>query len=405
MALSALTERRSQLIADARRIADEAGDADLTGDQREHYDRLITEATSLGERIQREHTLVEQERDAARAVLEHRGDPGGAAPPEVRTADDEREQRTAAFRSWMGDLETRGQYQFRALQADSGTAGGYLVQEEQFVSELIEAVRNQVFMRQFATVRSVTNARSLGVPTLETLPDDANWTSELAIGNEDSSMAFGKRELWPRPLAKYIKISKDLLRFSPNAEGIVRDALAYKFGVAMESAYLTGSGANEPLGVFTASTQGISTGRDVSTGNSSTSIQWDGLFEAKYSIKGQYWPRLRWVFHRDAVKQIAKLKDGDGQYVWEPSVQAGQPDRILSFPVTVSEYAPNTFTTQLYVGILGDFSNYWIADAMDLELQRLIELYAGTNQIAYVGRLQTDGMPVLEEAFARVKLG
>ena len=70
----------------------------------------------------------------------------------------------------------------------------------------------------------------------------------------------------------------------------------------------------------------------------------------------------------------------------------------------MSEFAPNTLTTGLYVGLLGDFSNYWIADAMDMQVQVLKELYAETNQTGYIGRLETDGMPVLAEAFARVTL-
>ncbi len=69
-----------------------------------------------------------------------------------------------------------------------------------------------------------------------------------------------------------------------------------------------------------------------------------------------------------------------------------------------SEYAPNTFTTGLYVGLLGDLSYYWIADALSMTVQRLEELYAATNQVGFIGRLETDGMPVLEEAFVRVKL-
>ena len=70
----------------------------------------------------------------------------------------------------------------------------------------------------------------------------------------------------------------------------------------------------------------------------------------------------------------------------------------------MSEYVPNTFTTGKYVGILGDFSFYWIVDALNLEVQRLDELYAATNQIGFIGRMETDGMPVLEEAFVRVAL-
>ena len=107
----------------------------------------------------------------------------------------------------------------------------------------------------------------------------------------------------------------------------------------------------------------------------------------------------------DVLAVVSKLKDGEGQYLWRQSVLDGEPDRLLGRPVMMSEYAPNTLTTGLYVGILGDFSNYWIADALDMQIQRLVELYAETNQIGFIGRLETDGMPTLAEAFVRVKLG
>jgi HK97 family phage major capsid protein len=168
---------------------------------------------------------------------------------------------------------------------------------------------------------------------------------------------------------------------------------------------MTGTGANQPLGVFTASAMGITTARDVSTGNASTAPTFDGLISAKYGLKGQYWNRADWIFHRDVLAVVSKLKDGEGQYLWRQSVLDNEPDRLLGRPVMMSEYAPNTLTTGLYVGILGDFSNYWIADAIDMQVQRLVELYAETNQTGLIGRLETDGMPVLAEAFVRVKLG
>jgi HK97 family phage major capsid protein len=217
-------------------------------------------------------------------------------------------------------------------------------------------------------------------------------------------MAFGKRNLHPHPLAKRIKVSRKLIRAVPNSEQLVRDRLAYKFGITFEKNCLTGTGAQQPLGVFTASNDGISTGRDVSTGNTTTEIRFDGLIEAKYTLKPAYWPNARWLFHRDGVKQIAKLKDGEGQYLWRESVRVGEPDRILGLPAFMSEYAPNTFSASQYVGIIGDFRNYWIADALTLEFQLLNELYAETNQVGLIGRLESDGMPVLEEAFVRVKL-
>jgi HK97 family phage major capsid protein len=130
----------------------------------------------------------------------------------------------------------------------------------------------------------------------------------------------------------------------------------------------------------------------------------NGLINAKYALKGQYWPNARWVFHRDVVKTVAKLVDGNGQYIWRDSVQAGEPDRLLGLPVFLDEYAPSTLTAGLYAGILGDFSYYWIADALDMQVQRLVELYAEANQVGLIGRMESDGMPVLGEAFVRVTL-
>lgn len=142
----------------------------------------------------------------------------------------------------------------------------------------------------------------------------------------------------------------------------------------------------------------------MSTGNTVTEIRCDGLIEAKYTLLPNYWDRARWMFHRDGVKQIRKLKDGEGQYIWRAGIAGDRGDTILDIPVLMSEYVPHTFTTGLYVGILGDFSYYWIADALAMTIQTLTELYAATNQNGYILRKETDGMPALDEAFVRVAL-
>ena len=111
------------------------------------------------------------------------------------------------------------------------------------------------------------------------------------------------------------------------------------------------------------------------------------------------------------MKAIRKLRSdsgagaGTGDYLWQPAVVAGEPDTLIGRPVRKSEYVPNTMTTGQYVGIVGDFSYYWIADVLAYQIQRLVELYAESNQTGYIGRKEADGQPVLAEAFARVKLG
>jgi HK97 family phage major capsid protein len=231
------------------------------------------------------------------------------------------------------------------------------------------------------------------------------WTAEIKTGSEDSSLDFDKRTLTPHPLARRIKVSNDLLRQAVlNVDAIVRQRLAYQFGVVEENAYLNGNGSNQPLGVFTASDNGIGTARDVSTGNTTTAIKADNLIECKYTLKSQYMSTAVWIFHRDTIKKVRQLKTGDGDYLWKQGISADRPDTILDRPYYMSEYAPSTFTASSYVGIIGDFSFYWIADALDMTIQVLSDLYAETNQSGYIGRKATDGMPVLAEAFVRVKL-
>lgn len=398
-----LRQQRAQLIAQARAILDQA-DAEergLTEEEQNQYDAIMNDVTEMTADIERREQQLALERALEQPADPLRPDPDGG--PEDRVAEFQREQRAQLVR-FLRDPDSPNRIQLRALQADADIYGGYLVTPVQFVQDLIQAVDNLVYIRQWATTHQVATAASLGAPSLDNDPADPTWTAELAIGSEDSTMSFGKRELYPHPLAKYIKVSRKLLRMVPDVEGLVRDRLGYKFSVTMENAYLNGSGSNQPLGVFTASDDGIGTARDVSTGNTDTEIRFDGLIEAKYTLKPQYWPKAKWLFHRDGVKQIAKLKDGEGQYIWRESVRVGEPDRILGSPSFMSEYAPNTFTTGLYVGIFGDFSFYWIADALDMDMQRLDELYAATNQVGFVGRMESDGMPVLAEAFVRVKL-
>src|SRR6266496_491774 len=280
------------------------------------------------------------------------------------------------------------------LQANIDPAGGFLLAPQQFVSEFIKFVDDQVFIRQAATKYTVTTAESLGAASLDTDVEDADWTTELGTGSASTVQPFGKRELKPNPLAKNVKISKKLLRQSTiDVERLIGQRLAYKFGITEEKAFLTGDGFNKPLGVFTASANGIPTSRDVAAA-SQTAIAGDDILETKHTLKAAYWdrPSTFWILHRTVLKNIRKLKDTTNNYLWSPGlgpgggITGGLPPTLVDVTYKISKYAPNTQTAGLYVGIIGDFSQYWIADALNFDLQVLVELYAATNQNGYVAR-------------------
>lgn len=411
MTLKELYEKRGRAIEACRNILKVAEDANrvLTTEERAAYDKAFSEQNEIAEHIKTAERQQDLDREAAeRARQEEQrkaGEQRGKGNREVGPRGTE-EYRAAMVRYLLDGSRGITESELRALSAGSNVQGGYLVAAEQMVNTLIKAVDDLVFIRGMATKYMVASAQSMGAPSLDADPADADWTSEILTGSEDGTMAFGKRSLTPHPLAKRVKISKTLVRIATmGVEALVAQRLAYKFAITQEKAFLTGNGANQPLGLFTASNDGVPTSRDVSTGNTTTAIGADNLIEMKYALKGQYWGRAQWLWSRPALKQISLLKESTtNAYIWQPGLQQGQPDRILGLPLNMSEYVPATFTTGLYVGMLADFSQYWIADALDMQMQVLTELYAETNQNGYIARLETDGMPVLAEAFVRSKL-
>lgn len=414
MALKEKLEKRAELIAEARKITDKAESEKrkLSDEESARFDTIIDEAQEIKDSIDRENRMLKAGEEVELAFEKTKAElkRGGSTSGEIKSSlavIDSKEYRSGLQKYFKGTMGNLTAEEHRALSEGSAVDGGYLVPAEQFVTNLLKKVDDIVRIRTLATVYKLNKAVSLGVPSLETNVSDADWTSEVGTGSEDTAMQFGKRALFPAALAKRVKISDTLLRNSPlPVEQIVMDNLGMKFGVTQEKGFLTGNGASQALGVFTASANGISTARDVSTDNTSTAITVDGLINAKFALKEQYMMSLKtaWMFHRDAIRNIAKLKDTTNQYLWEQSIRAGQPDTLLGFPVYMSEFVPNTFTTGLYVGILGDFSYYWIAESLEFRVQRLNELYAEKNQVGFIGRLEIDGMPALEEAFVRVKL-
>ncbi|MFJ8863620.1 phage major capsid protein [Streptomyces sp. NPDC102451] len=395
-----LRTKRTKLGADARAIMQTAEDEgrSMTPEEETRFDKLMDERDGVDTTIGRAERLEDKERQ----------DPVEDDQPGARGG----EAAMGALRAYLlGGRSVLTETQARALNAGHDPEGGFLVAPQQFVKDLLKGVDDMVALRGLATVHQLTQAESLGVPTLDNDLSDAEWTSELSTGSQDDGLRFGKRELRPHPLAKRVKISRKLLRAAVmNPETLVRERMEYKFGVTAEKSYMVGDGNQKPLGLFTAHADGIPTTRDLDISTSGSGFvntaggnSADDLITAKYTLKSAYHAKARWLFHRMMIASVRKLKDGDGNYIWKAGLASDQGDRILDLPFITSEFAPATFGDGDYVGMLGDFSYYWIAEALSFEVQRLNELYAETNQVGFIGRQEADGMPVLSEAFVRLQ--
>jgi HK97 family phage major capsid protein len=439
MTLQEMRDKRNKAVADARALVDKAktekrDKPGMTADEQRQFDAYMKDAQDLKADITRQEQLEAEERELAsssgrRSNPDNPGDGAGngrenrdGKPIEiecrgqkislrpgtkeyVRASDEYRK----AFRSYLvsgyqGMLQAGEQRTAASFASDIDADGGYLHAPFQFVAEIIKNLDNAVYVRQNARVLPVTSSDSLGIPNMSTRPGDADWTTEVAAISPDATAQFANRVLQPQLLTKEVDISMKLLRTAAiPPEQIVGDELTSIFARTEEKAFLTGDGSGKPLGVFTADNNGVPTSRDVTVGGT-TAMTFDGLTAVKYGLKAQYRVGARWTIHRDGVKQAATLKDSNGQYLWQPSKSEGEPDMLLGHPVDESEYAPNTFTTGLYVAMFCNWKYYWIADLMALEVQRLNELLARNSKVGFIGRKYTDGQPVLAEAFSRGKL-
>lgn len=326
-------------------------------------------------------------------------------------------EKLAAFKQYLKGPEhgITAETYIKAYQADSQIGGGFALAPQELASQWLTLMKDLMFMRQMGTLFTVPTAESLGIVAIDTDPSDSDWTAEVGSVSDESTLALGKRELKPQQLTKEILVSRKLIRMVSDFDAHVLDRLAYKMSITQEKAFISGTGAEQPLGIFTASSLGISTGRDF-TAAGSTSFAGDDFIGMFGNLKAQYRARSSWFLNRSVVTAIRKLKDSSNNYLWQPGMNnqgfvaqgsaliQGFPDMLMGRPILESEYAPNTVTSGLYTAVLGDFSKYYIADSLAMTIQVLYELYAKTNQIGYILRSETDGMPVLEEAFTRLKM-
>lgn len=277
-----------------------------------------------------------------------------------------------------------------ALQVGTDSEGGYLVPDE-FERTLVEALQEENIFRQLATIIT-TSSGDRKIPVVAT-KGTASWVDEEgAIPESDD--AFGQVSIGAYKLATMIKVSEELLNDSVfNLEQYIAKEFGRRIGAKEEEAFFVGDGTGKPTGIFN-TTGGAGVGI---TTASASAITIDEIMDLFYSLKSPYRKNAVFVTNDATVKSIRKLKDGNGQYLWQPSVTAGQPDTILNRPLKTSAYVPAIAAAAKTIAF-GDFSYYWVADRQGRAFQRLNELYAATGQVGFKAIQRVDGKLILAEA-------
>ncbi len=281
-----------------------------------------------------------------------------------------------------------------ALQIGADSEGGYLCPDE-YEKKLVDALEEENIFRKLAKVIQ-TSSGDKKIPVVAS-KGSASWIDEEGAF-EESDDSFGLISIGAYKLGTMIKVSEELLNDSVfDLESYITNEFARRIGNKEEEGFIKGDGNGKPLGIL-AETGGAETGV---TAASSTAITSDELIDLFYSLKAPYRKNASWVMNDLTVKAIRKLKDGNGQYMWAPSMVAGAPDSVLGCALNTSRYMPELGAGAKTV-LFGDYSYYWIADRQGRSFKRLNELYAATGQVGFLASQRVDGKLILPEAIKTI---
>ena len=387
----ALREKRASLWDAAKKYRDAhiGSDGTMTAEDAATYDRMVDDVDRMKkeiDRLERQEAIENEMNRPVSQPIVNRPDDGQPKEKEKRgTATDE--YKTAFWN--MVRAKAMSYEIHNALKIGEDDHGGYLAPDE-FERTLVEALEEQNIFRQFAHVIT-TSSGDRKIPVVAS-KGTASWIDEEAAFPE-SDDTFGMLSIGAFKLATTIKVSDELLHDSVfDVASYIAKEFARRIGAAEEEAFFTGNGTGRPTGILNA-TGGAETGVTSVGAN----ISFDDVIDLYYSLRSPYRRNAVFMMNDSTVRALRKLKNGSGDYLWQPSVTAGTPDTILNRPVYTSSYMPTVAAGAKSI-LFGDMSYYWIADREGRTFQRLNELYAPTGQVGFLSFERVDGKLILPEA-------
>ena len=389
MNLQQLIEARAKAWEAAKAFVDthQQENGTLSAEDSAAYEKMEKEITDLTSAIDRARRAEEMEAELNKPVnTPITVKPGTNNVPEEKTgraSDEYRKAMLTALRSNFRQISN-------VLQEGVDADGGYLVPEE-YDRRLIDVLDEENIMRGLGTKIKTPGEHKINIAATKPA---ASWIEEggaLTFGDA----TFDQIIMDAYKLHVAIKITEELLY--DNAFGL-ENYIITQFGKALgnaeEDAFLNGDGEHKPTGLFHA-TKG---GQVAATTAGAGTITADEMINLVYALKRPYRKKASFILNDKTLAQLRTLKDNNGAYIWQPSYQAGEPDRLLGYAMHTSAYAPTDAVA------FGDYSYYNIGDRGTRSFAELKELFAGNGMIGYVAKERVDGMLVLPEAVQILKV-
>lgn len=387
MTILELREKRSKAWEAAKAFLEShrTGKGTLTAEDDAAYTQMEQEINDLGKeiaRLERQEALeAELNRPVNQPLTSKPGSGRGEEPKTGRASDEYRKAMMDAFRSNFKRVSN-------ILQEGVDADGGYLVPEE-YDHRLIDTLSEENIMRRLATIITTSGEHKINIAATKPA---ASWIEEggaLTFGDA----TFSQILLDAHKLHVAIKVTEELLYDNAfNLEGYILEQFGKALANAEEDAFLNGDGTGKPLGLFAA------TGGGTVAGTLSAAIKSDDMLDLVYALKRPYRKSASFIMNDKTLSSLRKLKDNNGAYIWQPSYQVGEPDRVLGYAVHTSAYAPEDAIA------FGDYKYYNIGDRGTRSFSELRELFAGNGMIGYVAKERVDGKLILPEAVQILKL-
>ena len=384
----ALREKRANLWNESKAFLEShrAEDGTVSAEDNATYEKMEADVIALGKEIDRleRQAAIDREMDQPTAAPLVSRPVAPTAQKQGRASD---EYKTAFWGMIRNRVATPGV--MNALQVGTDAEGGYLVPDE-YERTLVQGLEEENVLRSLCTVIQ-TSSGDRKIPLVAS-HGTASWVDEEGT-IPDSDDTFGQITIGAHKVATMIKVSDELLQDSVfNIESYIAAEFARRIGAAEEEAFITGNGTGKPTGLLHA-TNGAGIGV-TTNGNTPTA---DEIFDLIHSIKSVYRKKAVFLLNDSTLKALRKLKDGQGQYLWQPGLKEGQPDTLLNYRLVTSPFMPEIDSGNKVI-LFGDFKSYWIADRQGRSFQRLNELYAATGQVGFRATQRVDGRLVLAEA-------
>ena len=394
MTINEMRVRRGEIWEQAKNFLDtHRNDSGiLSAEDTATYERMEQDIVDLGHEIERQERLESFEREMKKATSEPiRNTPVPAHNEKTGRASDS--YKDAFWRS----IRNESSYEIRnALREGVDSDGGYLVPDT-FEHTLIQALDEENIIRQLAHTFT-TSSGTHAIPIVGTR-GKATWISEEQEIPETTE-TFTQKTIGAHKLTALIKISEELLNDSAfDLESYITSEFVRKIGDAEEEAFLIGNGAGKPIGILN-DKDGAEVGITAAAANAITTNE---LIDLYYSLRSPYRKRAVWIMNDSTVNMIRKLKDSNGQYVWEPGIKTNDTDTILGRKVYTSTCVPTAKAGAKTIAF-GDLSFYWIGDREGISFKRLNELYATRGQVGFLATKRLDARLILPEAIKVLKM-